>query len=460
MTIRVPGGCADCTVLAFSVFGVEWQFIKPFIVIGLAFGGVYALSGVGLVVLYRATGVLNLAFGAIGAAGALIAYWHDQPHELAATGSRSRSASLFGGVVNLALRDGFRPRLRAARSAREDDGDARPGADPARRHGVARAGRRRVRALPAAAELEHRYEILETTVNLTQIIALALAIVITAAVSVFLRVTKLGTAMRALANDREITATLGVPVRRVEAAAWFGSGLVCGAAGLLLPDLLTSLDYSALTFLVISSLAAALIGRLQSLWVTMFGGLAVGLAQAVLSPYASLSALPLRGAVRARDRRALWTLAAPRRHDRRGRRRLASGDAPTPEANGAALGALRRRRSSGARSCAAWSSRPPARSPRSVLPSIVGADWITTFTSVAIYSVVGAGLRDPLRPRRDDLARPGRAARRSAAGSGRGSPTRPRSRSRCCCSSRVRSPARSGCWSGCRRCGSRVSTSR
>ena len=49
--------------------------------------------------------------------------------------------------------------------------------------------------------------------------------------------------MRALANDREITATLGVPVRRVEAAAWFGSGLVCGAAGLLLPDLLTSLDY-------------------------------------------------------------------------------------------------------------------------------------------------------------------------------------------------------------------------
>ena len=113
---------------------------------------------------------------------------------------------------------------------------------------------------------------------------------ITAAVSVFLRVTKLGTAMRALANDREITATLGVPVRRVEAAAWFGSGLACGAAGLILPDLLTSLDYSALTFLVISSLAAALIGRLQSLWVTMFGGLAVGLAQSVLSPYASLSA--------------------------------------------------------------------------------------------------------------------------------------------------------------------------
>src|SRR4249920_684133 len=83
-------------VLALSLFGVDWQFIKPFIVIGLAFGGVYALSGVGLVVLYRATGVLNLAFGAIGAAGALIAYWLINPPSCP-SGSRSRSASRSAG---------------------------------------------------------------------------------------------------------------------------------------------------------------------------------------------------------------------------------------------------------------------------------------------------------------------------------------------------------------------------
>ena len=58
-----------------TVFGVDWVFLKPYIVLGLALGGVYALSGVGVVVLYQATGVLNLAFGAIGAAGALIAYY-------------------------------------------------------------------------------------------------------------------------------------------------------------------------------------------------------------------------------------------------------------------------------------------------------------------------------------------------------------------------------------------------
>ena len=276
-------------LIALSVFGVDWQFLKPFIVIGLAFGGVYALSGVGLVVLYRATGVLNLAFGAIGAAGALIAYYllnHTGcPQWLAFT-----VCVLFGGVVNLAYGMVFGPAF-----ARRD-----PLVKMMGTLGLAlillgimawRApiGGAFARFLPLPST-QHAYDVFGTNVNLTQIISIGIAVVVTAAVTIFLRVTKLGTAMRALANDREITATLGVPVRRVEAAAWFGSGLVCGAAGLVLPDLLTSLDYSALTFLVISALAAALIGRLRSLWMTLLGGMAVGLAQAVASPYASISA--------------------------------------------------------------------------------------------------------------------------------------------------------------------------
>ena len=51
-----------------------WDEFQPFIVTGLALGGVYALSGAGMVVLYRTTGVLNLAFGAVGALGALISW--------------------------------------------------------------------------------------------------------------------------------------------------------------------------------------------------------------------------------------------------------------------------------------------------------------------------------------------------------------------------------------------------
>ena len=80
------------SVIAFSVFGVDWLFLKPYIVLGLALGGAYALSGVGLVVLYRATGTLNIAFGAVGAAGALITYYMIN-HTVCRTGSPTSLAS-------------------------------------------------------------------------------------------------------------------------------------------------------------------------------------------------------------------------------------------------------------------------------------------------------------------------------------------------------------------------------
>jgi branched-chain amino acid transport system permease protein len=276
------------SVVAFTVFGVDWTFLKPYIVLGLALGGVYALSGVGIVVLYQATGVLNLAFGAVGAAGALIAYWMINhtgwPDWLAYA-----SCVAFGGVVNLVYGVVFGPAF-----AKRDPLVKMMGtlALALILLGImawrAPAGGAFVRVMQLPTS-NHRYEIFGAFVSLTQILALAFALALTIWTTAFLRYTKLGAAYRAVANDREITATLGVPVRRVEATAWLGSGLVCGAAGLLLADLYTSLDYTALTFLVISSLAAALIGRLSSLWVTFAGGLSVGVVQAVLTPYDSVT---------------------------------------------------------------------------------------------------------------------------------------------------------------------------
>jgi branched-chain amino acid transport system permease protein len=132
------------------------------------------------------------------------------------------------------------------------------------------------------------YDLGTVFVNWTQILGLLLGILVTIGTGLFLRYTSLGTAMRALANDREITATLGVPVRRVEAAAWLGSGLISGAAGLLLSNLV-GLDAATLTFLVISSLAAALIARLESITVTLIAGIVVGVVTAGVTPFLSIS---------------------------------------------------------------------------------------------------------------------------------------------------------------------------
>jgi len=263
------------------MFPTDFELYKPYFVTGLALGGVYALSGVGIVVLYRATGVLNLAFGAIGAMGALIS-WTLIEHTSFPKWPSYLVCILFGGLVTLVYGVIFGPPL-------------------ARRDPLVKAmgtvgltlillglmsyfwpPKSRSMFLPSS---NWRYHLGFAGVDITwtQIIALLFGVVVTFGVGAFLRYTKLGTAMRALADDREITSTLGVPVRRVEAAAWLGSGLLAGAAGLLLSDLV-SLDAVNLTYLVFASLAAALIARLQSLVATLLAAIAVGLCTALLTP--------------------------------------------------------------------------------------------------------------------------------------------------------------------------------
>jgi branched-chain amino acid transport system permease protein len=125
-------------------------------------------------------------------------------------------------------------------------------------------------------------------VEWTNVIALVLGLVIAVATAAFLRFTKLGTAMRAMANDRDITAALGVPVRRVEAAAWFGCGVLSGLAGVLLADLV-ALDATTLTFLVLSTLAATLIARLRSIPITFIAAIVVGTVDALITPIQSIT---------------------------------------------------------------------------------------------------------------------------------------------------------------------------
>jgi branched-chain amino acid transport system permease protein len=257
---------------------------KPFIVTGLALGGVYALSGVGMVVLYRATGVLNLAFGAVGAMGALLA-WQLINSNGWAQGPAFLVCVLFGGAITLLYGVLFGPPL-ASRD---------PLVKATATLGLALillgvmdlvwSDKARSMILPTS---NHGFEVSGIFVNWTQVIAVGFALAVMAVTALFLRFTKTGTAMRALANDREITATLGVPVRRVEAAAWLGSGLLSGASGLLLSNLV-GLDAVTLTFLVISSLAATLIGRLRSITVTFIAGMVIGLVNALVTPIASIS---------------------------------------------------------------------------------------------------------------------------------------------------------------------------
>jgi branched-chain amino acid transport system permease protein len=261
--------------------------VEQFLITGLSLGGVYALSGVGMVVLYRATGVLNLAFGAVGAMGALIA-WQLINHAGFGFWPAALVSVLFGGLVTLAYGMVFGPAL--------------AGRDPLVKAAAtlgltlvllgvmdllwpSSGGASRSLTIPTD---NNTFQLGQISVTYTNVIALGMGVVITAVTGAFLRFTKTGTAMRAMANDREITATLGVRVRRVEANAWFGCGVLSGIAGVILADLV-ALDSTSLTFLVISSLAATLIARLRSIVITFFAAIVIGLVTAELTPVQKLA---------------------------------------------------------------------------------------------------------------------------------------------------------------------------
>jgi branched-chain amino acid transport system permease protein len=207
--------------------------LKPYIVLGLAVGGVFSLSGVGIVVLYRATAVLNLAYGAIGAVGALLAYslttgvglstWLSVAIVVVFCGMLSLLYGTFFGAA-FALREplvkmigtlGVLLILLGAMS-------------------MIWTSQAYSLTLPTT---NWSFQVSGVNVTGTQLIGLVLGVAVTAATAALLRYTKLGAGMRALADDRQAAAILGVPVRRVEAAAWLASGLLAGVTGVLLSNL-------------------------------------------------------------------------------------------------------------------------------------------------------------------------------------------------------------------------------
>jgi branched-chain amino acid transport system permease protein len=258
--------------------------LSPYLVIGLALGGVYAMSGTALVVLFRTTGFLNLSYGAVGALCALVAFslidhgWNQWLSYAAAV--------LLGGVITLAFGWFMGPPLA--------DRDPMVKASATLGFALLLLGIMQwrwtadVRSLKLPTN-DMQYVNGWLRINWTQAIAMIFPVVLVAGTSIFLKRSKLGTAMRALADDRDNTALLGVPVRKVEATAWFASGLLFGFSGLILATLV-SMEIAALTFSIpIAALAAALVGRMESLWTTLIAAFVIGLVQSELNAFARIA---------------------------------------------------------------------------------------------------------------------------------------------------------------------------
>lgn len=250
-----------------------------FLVSGLAVGSLYALAGIGLVILRRSTGVLNLAYGAIAAFSAMAAW---QVAESTGVGSLAWACAVAAGIL-LSL---FYGRFVAPRLAWREPAVK---AIASLGYMLILLGLMGVLWNDDLRKLDLPTDKLAVTmlgvrVTVTRIVALALSIAAVIATTIYLERTRTGLNMRALADDRNHAALLGIPIIRVETTAWGISGALAGLTGLLFGSLVR-LEPTVITFMVIPAIAAAVCGRLQSLPMTLLGGLLIGVVEAMLTLY-------------------------------------------------------------------------------------------------------------------------------------------------------------------------------
>lgn len=250
---------------------------------GLSAGSVYALIAIGLVLIYRSSGVLHFAHGAFAMLATFVAY------ELHQRGLGLVPAFLGAAVVAFVLGAGtFRLLLDRAREGGshsvvmmtiallmvvEGLAGATWGSDTKDfNHYFAEPGI--VTVADDVFVSTHNAWINVVTVVLVGLLA------------VFFRFTRIGVAMRAVFDNEVAAELMGVRVRRLHAITWGIASVLAAVAGfLLVPKVF--LDPSMMFAPLLKAFAAAVLGGLASIPGAIVGGWLLGVIETLAGAYVS-----------------------------------------------------------------------------------------------------------------------------------------------------------------------------
>lgn len=246
------------------------------IIAGVTVGSAYALAALGLVVVYKGSGVLNFAQGAIGMFGTYI-YAQVQRDgygmPLAVVAGLATSAAI-GAATYIVI---IRP-LRAASMLSkvistlglmlllEDVAIVIFGV----------ANTEAPSPLPTGFFKIGGYEISDGG-----LVLLGLALACTVALALYYRYSVMGLATEAASLNEPSAMRLGYFVNRLAAVNWAVGGILAATAGILLVQT-TGLNQDVLTSIVITVMGAAVLGGFRSLWLTVAAAEAIGLISSQL----------------------------------------------------------------------------------------------------------------------------------------------------------------------------------
>ena len=297
------------------------------LVSGLAAGSIYALIALGLVLLYRTTNILNFAHGEFGLLGTFLAFVFltslNIPYSLSFLLSLV-AALLLGGFVSLVLVKPGKTALSVGLAvlagalayglglglvlaslvgvvagvlfyALSEGGASDPGelgliiltlgVNLALQGTYALSFGTDNQILPPIVE-DSTLRVGGAALSSLSLLTSIIGVVIMVGLWALLSRTKIGLAMRAVAQREDVARAMGIPVRTVMFATWGVSALLAAAAALLLAP--TTLLSTNLMFDPLSKgFVAAVIGGMNSLPGAILGGYLLGVLELLVGVYIS-----------------------------------------------------------------------------------------------------------------------------------------------------------------------------
>jgi branched-chain amino acid transport system permease protein len=249
---------------------------------GMATGSLYALVALGVVLLYRSSRVLNFAHGDIATLGAFVAFMlmtRAVPFSLAVPAGMAAVAALGAVFYFLVLRPAKEATLLGKivltlGLALAVSGTIQVvwGAD--------------TQVFPFPLSDTRVYRLGQIVVSQMMLGTITAGVVLLVAMYTLVQKTKIGLAMRAVAQNPDAAQALGIPARRIYALTWSLASALGGAAGILLAPVVY-LDPFMMLDPFLKGFAAAVMGGMDSLPGAVLGGFLLGIAESLFAGYVS-----------------------------------------------------------------------------------------------------------------------------------------------------------------------------
>ena len=255
---------------------------------GVTLGAVYAVVALGYTMVYGIIQLINFAHGEVVMIGAMVAF--TVITALAAGGMPPLTVVLVGTAcavpVCMALgylmeRLAYRPLRRAPRLAPLITAI---GLSIILQHLAMLVWTRNVIAFPQIIQTEI-YTVAGATITSVQLAIVALCVAMMAGLAWLVYRTRLGTAMRATAQNPQVAGLMGVNIDRVIAATFLIGAALGAVAGVMVGTYYGVAQYTMGSLLGLKAFAAAVLGGIGNIPGAMVGGVLLGVVEALGAGY-------------------------------------------------------------------------------------------------------------------------------------------------------------------------------